>query len=551
AAGTHGRGIWTATIPGASCTPASIATQPVNATICAGNNTTFSVVAAGTAPFGYQWQVSTTGCGGAFTNITNGGVYSGATSATLTITGATAGMNGYGYRCVVTGNCAPLTVNSNCASLTVNAASAITVQPPPTATICAPNASNIGLTATGTSLTYQWQISTNGGGTWTNLANASPYSNVTTATLTINPTATSMNGNQFRCIVGSSCGNLTSNVTTLTVNSAPAITAQPANVSSCAGNPASFSVTATGSSLTYQWQESTNGGGTWGNLANGAPYSNVTTATMTINPTAVGMNNYQYRCIVTGVCGSPATSGAGILTVGTALSITGQPVNATVCAGDNTGFSITTSGTVISYQWQESINGGGTWNNITNGGIYAGASTANLSLTGVTGTMNNYQYRCVVTGSCTPINSGVGILTVNTPANITAQPGNSSICATQNTSFSVTATGSSLTYQWQVSTGGCAGPWNNIANGAPYSGATSATLTITGASTALSGNGYRCIVTGVCAPLTATSNCGILTVNTPISISTQPLNATLCAGQNTSFTVAATGTSPTYQWQES
>ena len=64
---------------------------------------------------------------------------------------------------------------------------------------------------------------------------------------------------------------------------------------------------------------------------------------------------------------------------------------------DNTGLSITTSGTVIGYQWQESINGGGTWNNITNGGIYAGASTVNLSLTGVTGTMNNYQYRCVVT----------------------------------------------------------------------------------------------------------------------------------------------------------
>ena len=46
--------------------------------------------------------------------------------------------------------------------------------------------------------------------------------------------------------------------------------------------------------------------------------------------------------------------------------------------------------------------------------------------------MNNYQYRCVVTGSRTPINSGVGIPPLNTPANITAQPGNSSICATQN-----------------------------------------------------------------------------------------------------------------------
>ncbi len=550
AAGTHGRGIWSATVPSATCTAASVTNQPSNATICAGANTSFSVVAAGTAPLTYQWQLSTAGAGGPWNNISNGGVYSGATTATLAITGATIGMNTYQYRCVVTGNCAPFTVNSNPAVLTVNAATVINTQPV-NSTVCAGSNTSFGVAVTGTALTYQWQESTNGGGTWNNITNGGVYGGATTSTLNLAGVTAGMNNYQYRCLLNSSCGSLNSNAAVLTVNTAPAITGQPSNVSSCAGNLATFSVTATGSGLTYQWQESTNGGGTWNNLANGAPYSNVTTATLSINPSALGMNNYQYRCIVTGTCPSAATSNAALLTVGSAMSITGQPANAAICAGQNTGFSIITSGTVLGYQWQESTNGGGTWNNIINGGVYGGATTTALTLTGVTAGMNNYQYRCVINGNCANINSTAGILTVNTAPNITAQPVNSSICATQTTSFTVGATGSSLTYQWQVSTAGCAGPWVDVNNGAPYSGATTASLTIAGATTALNGYGYRCIVTGICAPLTATSNCGLLTVNTPVGVTTQPVNSTVCAGTNTSFTVAATGTSPTYQWQES
>ncbi|MEP7256192.1 MAG: T9SS type A sorting domain-containing protein [Ferruginibacter sp.] len=536
--------------PCTGCTPASITTQPSNATTCAGNNTSYTVVAAGTAPLGYQWQVSTTGCAGAFTNITNGGVYSTATTATLNITGATAGMNGYAYKCVVTGNCAPLTVTSNCVTLTVNAATAITVQPA-NVTVCAPTATSFSVTASGTSLTYQWQLSTNGGGSWANLTNVAPYSNVTTTTLNISPTAASMNAYQYRCVVSSSCSPLNSAAAILTVNAAPAITGQPSSVSICAGNAANFSVTATGGGLTYQWQESTNGGGAWNNLTNVAPYSNVTTATLTINPAAVGMNTYQYRCIVTGSCPSPATSNAAILTVGTALIITSQPANQTLCAGGNTLFSVTISGVVISYQWQESTNGGGSWNNITNGGIYSNATTATLNLTGVLASMNTYQYRCVVTGACPAINSNAAILTVNTAPNITAQPANSTICATQNTTFSVTATGTAITYQWQESTtGGCAGPWVNIANGGIYSGATTATLTLTAVPTTMNTYQYRCVITGTCAPA-ATSGCGLLTVNTAITITTPPASTTVCAGATATFNVVAAGTSPVYQWQES
>jgi Ig-like domain CHU_C associated len=120
AASTYGRGLWTAIIPNTSCTAASISTQPINATICAGLNTTFTIAAAGSAPLTYQWQVSTAGAGGPWANVANNAVYSNATTNSLTITAATTTLSTYQYRCVVS-NCAATPANSNPAILTVNA----------------------------------------------------------------------------------------------------------------------------------------------------------------------------------------------------------------------------------------------------------------------------------------------------------------------------------------------------------------------------------------------------------------------------------------------
>jgi len=275
AAGTHGRGIWSAIVPPSSCTPASITTHPSNVTTCTGNNTSFSVVAAGTAPLAYQWQLSTAGAGGPWNNISNGGVYGGATTATLSITGATAGMNTYQYRCVVTGNCPPLTVTSNPAVLTVNAATTISSHPV-NSTICAGVNTSFSVTASGSSLSYQWQVSIDGGTNYNNLSNVAPYSNVTTATMNITAAPAGLNGYLYRCVVSSSCSPLNSNAALLTVNGLPAITSNPVNANICAGNIATFSVTATGGGLTYQWQESTDGGTNYNNLAIGAPSSEFT-----------------------------------------------------------------------------------------------------------------------------------------------------------------------------------------------------------------------------------------------------------------------------------
>lgn len=119
---------------------------------------------------------------------------------------------------------------------------------------------------------------------------------------------------------------------TINVNQLPTITAPPASVSVCAGLPATFTATATGAGLAYQWQLSTNGGTTWTNLTNVAPYSGATTGTLTVSPTATAMNGYRYRLVVTGTCPPAATSAAAVLTVKDLPVITYTPASP-VCGG--------------------------------------------------------------------------------------------------------------------------------------------------------------------------------------------------------------------------
>jgi O-glycosyl hydrolase len=83
----------------------TITTQPVNQTVTVGQTATFSVVAAGTAPLSYQWQM-------------NGGNISGATSASYTTPATTTSMSGYTYDVIVTN--LEGSVTSNTVTLTVN-----------------------------------------------------------------------------------------------------------------------------------------------------------------------------------------------------------------------------------------------------------------------------------------------------------------------------------------------------------------------------------------------------------------------------------------------
>ncbi|HMK03213.1 MAG TPA: T9SS type A sorting domain-containing protein, partial [Ferruginibacter sp.] len=105
--------------------------EPVNATTCTDKIATFTVKAStGTGPFTYRWEVSAlNGNPNTWFPVNNGGVYSGATTATLTLTAPPVTMNGYLYRAIVNG-AAP------CASDT-SAQRLLTVNPLPVVTITA------------------------------------------------------------------------------------------------------------------------------------------------------------------------------------------------------------------------------------------------------------------------------------------------------------------------------------------------------------------------------------------------------------------------------
>jgi hypothetical protein len=381
----------------------------------------------------------------------------------------------------------------------------------------------------------------------TNQGTATPTISGSAGTFTASPSGLSINATTGAITLASSAAGtytVTNTVTVagcansvstfeVTINNAVAITTQPVSVSQLPGDNTSFTVAATGTGLTYQWE--VNSGSGWSAL------SGETATTLSLTAVTAEMNGYQYRVVVSGAaaCAS-VTSSAATLTVSTAAIAT-NPVNFTACnTGANTAtFSVTTTGTVDTYQWQVSTNNGVDWTNITNGGIYANADTATLSLSGVTLSDNNKQFRCVLNGV---VNSNAATLFVKEAVAIVTQPSSAVGCTAGSASFTVAATGDGLAYQWQVSTTGGAS-WSNVAS------ATSATLTLNSLTADMNGNQYQVIVSGAAPCSAVTSTPVTLTVNTAVAISAQPANTTVCNAANATFTVTATGTSLGYQWE--
>ncbi len=99
--------------------------------------------------------------------------------------------------------------------------------------------------------------------------------------------------------------------------------------------------------------------------------------------------------------------------------IVAQPYSHSFFIGVDTSitFDILATGTAPSYQWQVSTDNGATFNNISNGALYAGVTTPSLTITGPTAGMDLYRYRCHVTDGAISVNSrGGATLNVYTPS---------------------------------------------------------------------------------------------------------------------------------------
>ena len=507
--------------------------QPLDKEAEIGTTADFSVEATG-IDLTYQWQTSKDG-GTTWVNSK----MTGYNTDTLTVS-VIADRNGYMFRCVIA-DIKGVEVISGGAKLKVKSSAVITSQPQDVTT-AAGTTVTFSVTATGNGLKYQWQTSKNGGQTWVN----SSMTGYKTNTLTVSAIK-DRNGYQFRCIITD--GNnvsVISEAATLTVTSSagPEITAQPINVTTTAGSTVTFSITATGTGLKYQWQTSKNGGQTWVNSG----MTGYNTNTLTVSA-IIDRNGYQFRCVVTDKNGATATSNAAVLKVGSGTEgpqITAQPVNVTTTAGSTVTFSITAAGNGLKYQWQTSKNGGQTW---VNSGM-TGYNTNTLTVSAIID-RNGYQFRCVVTdkdGATATSNAAVLVVGSGTEGpQITAQPVNVTTTAGSTVTFSITATGSGLKYQWQTSKNG-GQTWVNSG----MTGYNTNTLTV---SAIADRNGYqfRCVVTDKNGA-TATSNAAVLVVGSGTEgpqITAQPQNVTTAAGSTVTFSITATGSGIKYQWQTS
>jgi len=285
----------------------------------------------------------------------------------------------------------------------------------------------------------------------------------------------------------------------------PVITQQPANATVCSGQPATFTVAATGQSLTYQWRK------------NGTPIAGATGTSYTLattSPTDAGV----YDVVVRG----QVTTNPAVLTVNTAPGIITNPVSLPpLCPGSKVTFNVEAGGGFLSYQWRK------------NSSPIAGATGASYSIPAAAAA-DVANYDVVVSGVCgAPVTSTTATFTLLGVPGITAQPSNQTVCRTQTATFTVGTVGAGLSYQWRR-------------NGSPIDGATNSTLNIT--AQPYSAGSYDVVVSGTCgAPVTSVP--ATLTVALDPIIVEQPLDRTLHDGQRYVFTVKTMGGGIlSYQW---
>jgi large repetitive protein len=496
----------------------TITTQPTSpSAICQGaTSPNLNIIANGTGTLTYQWYSNTANNNSGGTSIST--VTNSTYSAPTTAAGTTY------YYVVVTDACGD--VASDAVSVVVNASTAITTQPASPSAVCKDATSpDLSVTAIGTGVvTYQWYSNTlnsNTGGSSIGSATSSTYSA---------PTST-VGTTYYYVVVSSDCGNsVTSDAVSVVVNALTAITTQPVSPSTlCQGATSpDLSVSSDGATLTYQWfsnSANSNSGGTSISSATSSTYAAPTTASGTT----------YYYVVVSGACGTAATSDAVAVIVTASTAITTQPASpAAVCEnGTSPDLSVVASGTgTVTYQWYSNSA------NSNSGGTIIPTAT-NSTYSAPTATTGTTYYYVEVASTCGTETSDAVAVVVNAPTSITTQPVSPAALCQGATSpdLSVSADGSTLTYQWYSNT------TNSNTGGTSISTATTATYS---APTSATGTTYYyVVVTGDCG--TATSNAVAVTINAIPAAPTATNTGPSCQGSTVTLG-ATTIAGASYNW---
>ncbi len=489
----------------------AITAQPADQTVCSGSLATFTAAASGSPAPTVKWQVSSDGS--TWADIP------GATSATLSFA-ATASQTGHTYRAVFTNNLG--TATSNAATLTVNTPPVVTTQPVDQTVDDGQSVTFTAGASGSPAPTVKWQVSGDGGGTWNDVPGA------TSATLAFTAAAT-QTGYRYRAVFTNTCTAVTTNAATLTVTPPLVVISQ---IYGGGGN--------SGATLKSDFIELFNRGTTTASLDGwSVQYASTTGSTWfrTNLSGTIAPNHYYLIKEYTGPGGTvdlPPPDATGVITIdqarGKVVLVTNQTtiLTGTVCP---TGSSIVDKvGYGSGTNCFEGLGPAPTLSNTT--------AAVRLGEGCIDTNDNAHDFRAAAPNprnTASPPNSC-------TAPTLTAEPFDQTVCAGSTATFLAAASGSPApSVQWQESSDGST--WADIP------GATSATLNLT-ATASQSGLRYRAVFTNDLG--TVTTAAAVLTVNTPPTITTQPVDTTVDDGLTATFTAAASGSpAPAVKWQES
>ena len=348
---------------------------------------------------------------------------------------------------------------------------------PANQTVCSGSGSSI--TASAHSKPYstvQWQISTDGGVTYSALIISSPYTvsqlnagAVSYSTLTINPTTTSISGYMYKAVFTNSRGTVTSNASTYTVIGLQTVNAGPALNPICKGgtsDPLGGSVA--GSATSATWSSS---------VAGGTFNPNATTLNATWTPPATYTGTATLTLTTSnGTC--PAVSANKTLVVSNTATANAGTALAAICQGSNSaGLGGSVGGTAT----------GGIWSTPSGGTFNPNATTLNATWTPPVGFYGTVTFTLTATGSaCTA--TATKNLTVNQVATADAGLTLNPICQGGTSDpLGGSIGGAATSGTWSTPAGGTFNPNATTLNAtwtppAGYTGTATLTLTTSGGS---------------------------------------------------------------------
>lgn len=171
----------------------------------------------------------------------------------------------------------------------------------------------------------------------------------------------------------------------------PVISRHPSNINTFTGETATFSITASGANILYQWKK------------NGINILNANDSSYTTPILSISDNGAQFNCIVSNTAGSDTSNIAILHVLETPPVILLHPENVSVTLGSASSFSVVASGSNLAYQWQRDDS------------LILGATSREYRIAITTINDSGAVFRCVVSNTGGSVTSNPAILSVREP----------------------------------------------------------------------------------------------------------------------------------------